>query len=87
MVRTISAYYTSYINFNIPKNIPLMKYEDENNKDGIAWSWYIKWGTIHYFDADGIEKEIEMDNECNDDIKHATPDYDEDDGKEYEESE
>ena len=82
MTRTISASYTAYIDFVIPKDIPLMKFDDKNNKNGVPWSWYVSWGTIHYFDADGKEKEIERNSESHDDIKYAKPDYDEDDEEE-----
>ena len=88
MVRYITASYTAYIDFKIPKGLPLLSMEENKQigEMGIPFSWYIRWGSLYYFDADGKEQEIATNNES---FNNKTPeiDNDEDDGEEYAEEE
>ena len=87
MVRIITASYTTYIDFKIPKDLPLLSMEENNNtKFGIPFSWYVRCYTLYYFDADGKEHEIDGGEESPDN-KLPDIDNDEDDGEEYEEEE
>lgn len=45
--------------WRIPSSIPLLSVDD--NKEGEAWSWYIRYGTLHYLDEDLNEHELEPD--------------------------
>ena len=64
MGRSITAYYTNYIQFDIPKGLPLLSVDDaEFCKYGTPWSWFVRYGTLHYFDADRKEHKIEGENQ------------------------
>jgi len=56
-MRVITARYDAYSDFRIPKNVPLLSVED--NEEGKPWSWWIKYDTLHYIDDKGEEHEIE----------------------------
>jgi len=69
----ITCSFSAYITFQVPKDIKLMS-EDDNNKPeswGKPGSWYIRWGTLHYFDKHGNEQEMEP--ECEPDIEWKNP--------------
>ena len=58
-MRRINAIYRVTDSFHIPDDIPLLS-TDENYSTiyGEAWSWYIKYGLLYYFDKDLKEHEI-----------------------------
>ena len=55
--RVIVANYNLSSSFRVPKDVPLLS--SEENKFGKPWSWYVMWDTLHYFDEEGEEHEIE----------------------------
>ena len=57
--RTISAKYVIFSDWYIPKSIPLLP--ESENEFGKAWSWWIKWDTLHYYDDKLEEHTIEPD--------------------------
>ena len=56
-MRVILADYHLTSTFRVPKGVPLLE-ESENICDK-AWSWWIKWDTLHYIDAEGDEHTID----------------------------
>lgn len=53
-MRTIIAHYRVSSEFQVPKSIPLLSVEDnEGNVLGkkTPWSWWIKYDTLYYYDA------------------------------------
>jgi len=58
----------------IPKDLPLLSKEDNDKACGIVtvvpFSWWIKWGTFHYYDKDGKEQTLEKERECEPDYKY-----------------
>lgn len=76
MVKLIYAHYRVSDMFVIPKHIPLLSVED--NEEGKAWSWWVKWGILHYQDADGNEHEIEPHNSASDCETKRPDSYEED---------
>jgi hypothetical protein len=56
-MRVILADYLLTSTFRVPKGVPLLE-ENENICDK-AWSWWIKWDTLHYIDDKGVEHTIE----------------------------
>ncbi len=61
--------YAAYAQFELPDGVHLLKpsenrkaHEDER-KTGkpVPFSWWIKWATLYYIDADGKQQEIEGD--------------------------
>jgi len=63
-MRTFHATYSTFIQFKIPSDIPLLSiYENNKAKFKTPWSWYSRWGTLNYFDASGDCHEIESDFE------------------------
>ena len=82
MGRIFTASYISYLQVNIPKNLPLLSVEhNEAAKEGVPWSWYIRWGVLHYMDADGKEHQIEGGETCESDYKRPDNVKEEDDGE------
>jgi hypothetical protein len=81
MCRKIMVNYNVYGEFMIPKNIPLLSSDD--NVPGLPFSWYVKWNTLHYLDADGNEMTIEprydlsTDFKCPDGVEEDETDDDE----------
>ena len=80
-MRTFQATYKTYIQFTIPSDVPLLS-PDENDKVDFKtpWSWYIHWGTLHYFDESLVEYEIESDFEGEPDYKRPDNVISDDDG-------
>ena len=56
-MRVIRADYLLTSSFRVPKKVPLLSVED--NDGDKAWSWWVKWDTLHYIDDKGVEHEIE----------------------------
>lgn len=58
--------YTNYCTFNLPEGVHLLKPSENNKakykKEIVPFSWWIKWATLHYIDADGSECEVEGDS-------------------------
>jgi hypothetical protein len=69
---TVQCKYTVYGSYSLPKSVKLLSVE-ENKKVGDEdkpFSWYIKWDTLHYFDAEGKKHTvIGRESDC-DDWKH-----------------
>jgi protein MAK16 len=88
MVRIITASFTSYVDFIIPKNLPLLSVDDNEavTEENVPFSWWVKWGTLHYYDADGEVHDIQLNSESNGG-KRPNDFEDEDDGEEYEDEE
>ena len=71
----IIATYSTYSHFKIPKNLwnfLLSKEECDSlppnsTKPGY---WYIYWDVLHYYDANGVEHEIES---CGEDTEYKHP--------------
>lgn len=57
--------FTVYCLFKIPEGIHLLNPNDNtkaiDSKQIVPFSWWIKWRTLHYIDADGKECEIKGD--------------------------
>lgn len=46
--------------FDMPQGVKLLSVEDNNKaKEGTPFSWWIKWDTLHWYDADGDEQTVE----------------------------
>ncbi len=60
-MRVIYANYSVSESFKIPKSIPLLSVEENKVSEPIAWSWWVRWGILHYYDADLNEHELEPD--------------------------
>lgn len=81
---TLEVSYISYATFALPKGVVLLKpSENKAAKEGTPFTWWIKWKTLHYYDAKGVEQEIEGDD-CSEGFKwhsvgseHYTIDEDE----------
>ena len=71
----------------IPKDLPLLSVEDNakafRTGSVVPFSWWIKWGTFHYYDKDGKEQTLEKDRETEPDYKY--PENVEEDTEEEEE--
>jgi len=94
MVRVILANYNLCDVFKIPKNIPLLSVEEnnkvlDNNLFNVPYSWYVRWGTLYYFDDKKNECKIKCYLNSSDTSKKHPDSYesDEDDDSEEEESE
>ena len=84
-MRVIQAVYSTYIEFKIPSNIPLLSREqNELAKFKTPWSWYVSWGTLYYFNAKGQERSIESHLEGEPDYKRPDKVLSDDDGSESE---
>jgi midasin (ATPase involved in ribosome maturation) len=87
-MRVIIARYEIQSDFRIPKNIPLLSYQDNDDEGEKAWSWWIKWNTLHYRDDKGVEHEIEPYNNARDeDLKRPAWDEEEEQESDDEEEE
>lgn len=55
--------YNVYCTFTLPEGVHLLKPTENNKakyvKEVVPFSWWIKWETLHYIDADGTECEVE----------------------------
>jgi len=83
----IIASYSTYIRFVVPAKLKLLSIEenDKVKEFGTPYSWYILYGVLHYFDADGKEQELYGD-EC--EVDYKRPDSvveDEEEGEEEDE--
>ena len=61
-ISRITCSYTSYVEFNIPKELRSFLLSPEDNTEdvwGNPGSWYIKWATLHYTNEEGEEETIE----------------------------
>ena len=92
-MRVIYANYSSFDTFKVPKSIPLLSVE-ENDKvmddiNPIPWSWWIKWGVLYYYDAEGKQHQLEPMRETSEDYKRPRDcdEGEEDSDDEEEESE
>jgi len=86
MVRRITASYTNYLEYVVPKNLPLLSV-DENEavtEENVPFSWWVKWSTFYYYDKNGKMQELPLDSESTG-AKRPSDFEDEDDGEEYEE--
>jgi len=55
----------------VPEELAKKLRENENTKYGLPYSWFVKWATLYYFDADGNEHEIEAEDDPLDTYKEA----------------
>ena len=58
---TVRCTYTIYASYSLPKSVKLLSVEENNNlgfDEVKPFSWYIKWDTLHYFDAEGKEHTV-----------------------------
>jgi hypothetical protein len=84
----VIAEYHAYGEFHLSKEITLLP--PAENKEGKPWSWYIKWNTLYYLDAEGVEHEVESEYEVEESLcckRPAEVTVDMDDHKESEEDE
>jgi hypothetical protein len=60
-MRTITAVYKLTDVFHVPASIPLLSKEENDKVRYVSkpWSWFIKFQTLVYYDADLKEHEIE----------------------------
>ena len=57
---TLIVCYNAYAEFKIPEGVKLMSVEDNDDAPvNSIGSWWIKWNTLHYYDADGKEQKID----------------------------
>ncbi len=74
-MRTITAVYKLTDVFHVPSNIPLLsKEENDKARKEKPWSWFIKYRTLVYYDADLKEHEIEACDEADDQPDYKYPD-------------
>jgi hypothetical protein len=67
----------------VPTELAKKLQENENTKYGLPYSWFVKWATLYYFDADGNEHEIEAEEDSPDTYKRADDmDWQDDDEQE-----
>jgi hypothetical protein len=87
-MRTIIARYSVSSEWKIPKELKLLS-EEENKKakGNIPFSWWIKWDTLHYYDADGVEQELEAEYQASEHTDFKRPDEMEEEDDEEEEDE
>ena len=53
-MKQITAHYNSYSKFEIPDEVYLLPYEEnEEANEGTYGSWWIKWGTLYYYNQTG----------------------------------
>lgn len=46
--------------FSLPQGVKLLSVDDNKKaKEGTPFSWWIKYDTLHWYDADGVEQEEE----------------------------
>lgn len=70
----ISATFVGNSYFKVPKGVPLLSMEENAKVDGpVAWSWYVRWNTLHYLDADLKEHEIAPYDNAEDNINWKHP--------------
>jgi hypothetical protein len=86
-MRTLVVDYYVSSGFKIPRNIPLLSVEDNNEvRDKTPWSWWVKYDTLHYYDNNKVEHTIDPDYRATDgDFKY--PSHKEFDDEEEEEEE
>ena len=57
--------YTVYCTFKLPEGVHLLTPSEnrkaQEKKETVPFSWWIKWQTLHYIDAEGNECEVEGD--------------------------
>jgi hypothetical protein len=68
----LSLTYSVSRNFSIPDELAKKLQENKDAEYGLPYSWCIRWATLHYFDADCNEHEIEPDDD--DEMDFASPD-------------
>ena len=57
---TLLATYNAYSTFEIPDDVFLLTVEENAGAENMTvGSWWIKWNTLHYIDANGDEKKID----------------------------
>jgi hypothetical protein len=82
-MRMLIATYHVSSGFKVPPHIPLLSVEE--NREGPCgssrpWSWWIKYDTLHYYDAEGKEHLIEPEYRAYEsDFKHTDEQKFEDD--------
>ena len=75
------VFYVTYsgpeVVYIIPKDLPLLSKEDNDKAfrtaitgSCVPFSWWIKWGTFHYYDKDGKIQTLEKERECEPDYKY-----------------
>ena len=58
-IKRVTAVSTSCITFRIPEDVTLLSEEESRkSKYKAPFSWYVRYDTLYYIDADGNEQEI-----------------------------
>ena len=94
-ISRITCSYTSYVEFNIPREVRSFLLSPEDNTEdvwGNPGSWYIKWATLHYTNEEGEEETIqgeifESDYKEHDSLEVSDSSADEEEEEEEEEDE
>ena len=62
-IKSITAVSTSCVTFRIPKDVTLLSEEESKaSKYEAPFSWYVRYDTLYYIDANGNEQEINSDD-------------------------
>jgi hypothetical protein len=78
----VKVEHTVSVMFDIPKGTKLREYQGDGYEQCMPGSWYIKYGLFHYYDNDGIYKNITGylddhnyigDHICDNDFKRHEP--------------
>jgi hypothetical protein len=81
MTTSLVVYYAISRDIRVPKELAKKLRENENTEYGLPYSWFVKWATLYYFDADGNEHEIQAEDD-NEGYKRADDmNWEDDDGK------
>ena len=62
----VEATYHVYSHFRLPQGVTLYDHETniamvKKHGEGHPFTWWVKWDTLHYYDKDGVEQEVEND--------------------------
>ena len=84
---TYTATYTTYYTFDVPKDVVLIKEEDQVEGESHPGYWWVKWGTFYYIDKNGEQHEIEGDKSSDKWPDHMEEPEEDDEDEEDEEDE
>jgi hypothetical protein len=63
MTATLYACHHAWVDYPIPSGVTLLGLDANRrakaNDSETAWSWWIRWNKLHYWDADGVEHMID----------------------------